>query len=73
MSVNNIALVAVGTLALGLVVGILLYRLASMRRAPDYAEPPPDMSALKGVTLKPTADEALRDLEREARGGKLES
>jgi len=73
MSVNNIALVAVGTLALGLVVGILLYRLASMRRAPDYAEPPPDMSALKGVTLKPTADEALRDLEREARGGKFES
>jgi hypothetical protein len=59
-------------LALGLIVGIILYMVAS-RRGPDYAEPPPDLTALKGVALKPTASEALRELEREARNGKLDS
>ena len=72
MTVENILLVAGATLALGLIVGLLLYKAAT-RRGPDYAEPPPDMTALKGVTLKPTASEALRDLEREARDGKFET
>jgi hypothetical protein len=70
MTVQNIVLVAGATLALGLIVGLILYKVAS-RRGPDYAEPPFDTTALKGVKLKPTASEALRDLEREARGGKL--
>lgn len=72
MTVGNIGLLALGTLVLGLIVGLVLYRLATARSRPDYADPPPDLSALKGVQLKPTADEALRELEREARGGKLE-
>jgi hypothetical protein len=72
MTVSNILLVAAATLVLGLLVGVLLYKVATWRRGPDYAEPPTDMTALKGVTLKPTASEALRDLEQQARSGKLE-
>jgi hypothetical protein len=69
MTVSNIGLLALGTLVLGLIVGFVLYRVATARRAHDYAEPPPDLSALKGAQLKPTAEESLRELEREARGG----
>lgn len=72
ITVQNIVLVAGATLVLGLIVGLILYKVAS-RRGPDYAEPPLDMSSLSGVKLKPTASEALRELEDQARSGKLDS
>lgn len=70
---GNVVAVIGGTLILALIVGLVFYRLSGRRRRSVEAYgPSADMSALRNVTMNPTADESLRDMERQANRGKLE-
>jgi hypothetical protein len=51
------------------VTAVLWYRTRRPRRADEFA--PPNIAALENVKLGPTTEEALRQLEREAKGSAL--
>jgi hypothetical protein len=73
LTLGNLAAVFAATMVLALLVGLVLFRMASIRRPPTSDEPPADMAALRDVELKPTANEALREMERQARSRTLDS
>ena len=71
VSVGTIGAIVGATLALALIVGVLLYRVASARSRAAAAAHAAASTSLGDLQIGHSTEESLREMERDARSGKL--